>query len=53
MPYMKEKWLLATEGTWEDIKPKITTALESGFDCIVVRDEDVNRVKELGGIRAA
>ncbi|MCJ7444027.1 MAG: 3-dehydroquinate synthase II [Methanotrichaceae archaeon] len=50
---MKEKWLLATEGTWEDIKPKITTALESGFDCIVVKNEDVNRVKELGGIRVA
>jgi 3-dehydroquinate synthase II len=53
MPYMKEKWLLASEGAWEDIKPKITTALESGFDCIVVKEEDVFRVRELGGIRVA
>jgi len=50
---MKEKWLLASEGAWEDIKSKITTALESGFNCIVVKEEDVLRVRELGGIRVA
>jgi len=50
---MKEKWLIASEGPWEEVKPKITTALESGFDCVVVAAEHVYRVKELGGIRVA
>jgi 3-dehydroquinate synthase II len=50
---MKEKWLLADIGSWNDIKPRITTALESGFDCVVVDSEHVGRVKELGGIKTA
>ncbi len=50
---MKEKWLLASEGPWDEIKPKITTALESGFDCVVVAAEHAYRVRELGGIRIA
>jgi 3-dehydroquinate synthase II len=50
---MKEKWLLADVGSWNDIKPRITTALESGFDCVVVDSEHIQRVKELGGIKTA
>ena len=50
---MKEKWLLADVGSWNDIKPRITTALESGFDCVVVDSEHVKRVKELGNIKTA
>lgn len=50
---MKEKWLMANVGSWNDIKPRITTALESGFDCVVVNCEHAGRVKELGGIRVA
>ncbi len=50
---MKEKWLLASEGSWEEIKPRITTALESGFDCVVVAPENIARVKELGNIKVA
>jgi 3-dehydroquinate synthase II len=50
---MKEKWLLAREGSWEEVKPRITTALESGFDCAVVNREHVDRVHELGKIKTA
>lgn len=49
---MKEKWLMAI-GAWEEIKPRITTALESGFDCVVVDRENIDRVRELGGIEVA
>ncbi len=38
---MKEKWLMANIGSWNDIKSRITTALESGFDCVVVDSENV------------
>jgi 3-dehydroquinate synthase II len=49
---MKEKWLMAL-GPWEEIKPRITTALESGFDCVIVERENIDRVRELGGIKVA
>ncbi len=49
---MKEKWLLAS-GSWEEIKPRITTALESGFDCVLVDNENIDRVRELGKIKVA
>ncbi|MBN1323535.1 MAG: 3-dehydroquinate synthase II [Methanotrichaceae archaeon] len=50
---MKEKWLMACDGSWEEIKPLITTALESGFDCVVVDRSHVDLVRELGEIRVA
>ena len=49
---MKEKWLMA-KGSWEEIKPQVTTALESGFDCVIVDRENIDRVRELGKIRVA
>jgi len=49
---MKEKWLMA-EGSWQEIKPMITTALESGFDCVLVDRENIERVRELGKIKVA
>jgi 3-dehydroquinate synthase II len=49
---MKEKWLMA-QGPWEEIKPRITTALESGFDCVLVDRENIERVRELGKIKLA
>lgn len=49
---MKEKWLMAL-GSWDEIKPRITTALESGFDCVLVDKENIDRVRELGKIRVA
>jgi 3-dehydroquinate synthase II len=49
---MKEKWLMAL-GAWEEIKPSITTALESGFDCVLVDNDNIERVRELGKIKVA
>ena len=49
---MKEKWLMAS-GAWQKIKPMITTALESGFDCVVVDKENIDFVRELGAIKVA
>ncbi len=49
---MKEKWLMA-EGSWQEIKTRITTALESGFDCVLVDRENIERVRELGKIKVA
>ncbi len=49
---MKEKWLIA-KGSWQEIKPRITTALESGFDCVLVDRENIERVRELGKIKVA
>ena len=50
--HMKEKWLMAL-GAWEEIKPRITTALESGFDCVLVDRDNIERVRELGKIKVA
>ncbi len=50
---MKEKWLMALAPDWDDIKPLITTALESGFDFVVTSREHVDLVRELGSIRIA
>ena len=52
MFFMKEKWLMAL-GACEEIKPRITTSLESGFDCVLVDRENIERVRELGKIRVA
>ena len=41
---MKEKWLMA-QGLWEEIKPRITTALESGFDCVLEDRKNIERVQ--------
>ncbi|NJD75526.1 MAG: 3-dehydroquinate synthase II [Candidatus Methanoperedens sp.] len=51
----KEKtvWIKADSGAWEENKPRITTGLESGADCIILNTEDVHKVRELGNIRIA
>lgn len=41
------------QGAWDQIKPRITTALESGFDCVLVDRENIDRVRELGKILVA
>jgi len=41
------------QGAWEQVKPSITTALESGFDCVLVDRENIDRVRELGKIAVA
>ncbi|MCW3141443.1 MAG: 3-dehydroquinate synthase II [Methanophagales archaeon] len=54
---MKEKeiWIKADDdvGTWEERKSRITTGLESGVDGVLVEDEDVAKVRELGRIKIA
>ncbi len=51
----KEIWIKADAdvGTWEEQKSRITTGLESGADGVVVDEEDVAKVRELGRIKIA
>ena len=51
----KEKavWIKADQGTWAENKPRVTTGLESGADCIVVNAEDMQKVRALGNVRIA
>ncbi|HLB70207.1 MAG TPA: 3-dehydroquinate synthase II [Candidatus Methanoperedens sp.] len=49
----KEVWIKADGSTWEENKPRITTGLESGADCILLDQKDIQKVKELGNIRTA
>ena len=51
----KEIWIKADAdvGTWEDKKSRITTGLESGADGVLVEEDDVAKVKELGRIKIA
>ncbi|MGM0605440.1 MAG: 3-dehydroquinate synthase II [Halobacteriota archaeon] len=48
-------WLKADDsvGPWERRKRRITTAIESGVDWILVDEADVARVKELGDVNVA
>jgi 3-dehydroquinate synthase class II len=47
---MKSVWIKADEGPWEERKPIITFALESGADCVLVSEADIDAVKQLGTI---
>ncbi|XGI83775.1 3-dehydroquinate synthase II [Halorutilales archaeon Cl-col2-1] len=49
----KEVWYKADEGDWDDRLPLITAAIESGVDYILVDDEDVEKVRELGETKVA
>jgi 3-dehydroquinate synthase II len=49
----KTVWIKADTGAWDDRKRKITTGLESGVDFVLVNEEDIARVKELGTIKVA
>ncbi len=48
-------WLKADDdvGDWEDRKRRITAGLEAGVDWVLVDEEDVERVRELGDIQVA
>jgi 3-dehydroquinate synthase II len=50
---MKSVWIKADAGPWEERKPIITFSLESGADCVLVSETDVDAVKQLGGIQVA
>jgi 3-dehydroquinate synthase II len=49
----KTLWIKADAGAWEDRKLKITTGLESGADFVLVNEDDVGKVRELGNINVA
>ncbi|MEF8937019.1 MAG: 3-dehydroquinate synthase II [Halovenus sp.] len=48
-------WLKADDevGSWEDRKRRITAGLEAGVDWVLVDEEDVDRVRELGAVNIA
>ncbi|MXV60830.1 3-dehydroquinate synthase II [Natronorubrum sp. JWXQ-INN-674] len=48
-------WVKAddTVGDWDDRRARITTALEAGADWVLVDEDDVSRVRELGDINVA
>lgn len=49
----KAVWIKADGGNWDENKPLVTTGLESGADCVLLKAEDVAKAKELGNIRVA
>lgn len=49
----KTVWIKADDGTWDENKPRITTALESGADCVVLNFEDIQSARNLGNIKIA
>ncbi len=48
-------WVKADDavGDWDDRRARITAALESGADWVLVDEDDVERVRELGDINVA
>ncbi len=49
----KTLWIKADTGDWDDRKQRITTGLESGVDFILVNEDDIVLVRELGSIKVA
>ncbi|MBI4363069.1 MAG: 3-dehydroquinate synthase II [Euryarchaeota archaeon] len=50
---VKSVWVKADKGSWDERKARITAALELGADAVLVNEEDVRKVRELGKIRVA
>ena len=53
MKSIKSLWIKADEGSWESRKFRITSGLESGAEWVLVNEEDVDKVRELGDIKIA
>ena len=52
----REIWVKADRSVspdWERLKARVTASLESGVDVILVDEEDVAKVRELGRINVA
>lgn len=49
----KKVWIKADSEAWEENKPRITTALESGADAVLLGAGHVEKVRELGKIKIA
>jgi 3-dehydroquinate synthase II len=50
---MKGVWYKADEGDWDDRLPLITAAIESGVDYVLVNEDEVGKVRELGDVGVA
>ncbi len=50
---MKQLWIKADTGIWENDKKRIITALESGYDFALVNESEIGNVRELGKIKIA
>ena len=50
---MKEVWYKVDEGDWDDRLPLITAAIESGVDHVLVNEDEVGKVRELGDVGVA
>lgn len=46
-------WVKADRGPWEERKQRIIAAIETGADAVLVNEEDVRKVRELGKITVA
>lgn len=51
--HAKTVWISAAGTDFEDVKPRITTGLESGADYILTNAEFVEQVRQLGSIKVA
>jgi len=49
----KQVWYKADEGDWDDRLPRITAAIEGGVDYVLVDEEEVSKVRELGDVGVA
>lgn len=50
---MKNVWIKATEGSWEQKRNEITAAMESGADFVLADAADLSEIKQLGKIKTA
>lgn len=49
----KSFWLAADSGDWREIKGKVTDAIESGVDVILVSPQNIENVRSLGDVTIA
>ncbi|MDL2261485.1 3-dehydroquinate synthase II [Methanimicrococcus sp. OttesenSCG-928-J09] len=50
---MKNVWIKATEGSWDQKRNAITAAMESGADFVLADAADLPEIKQLGKIKTA
>ncbi|MFC1786914.1 3-dehydroquinate synthase II, partial [Halobacteriota archaeon] len=49
----KSIWIKADQSSWKIRKKSVTDGLECGVDTILVDEDDVHKVRELGNIKIA
>lgn len=50
---MKNVWIKATEGSWDQKRNAVTAAMESGADFVLADAADLSEIKQLGKIKTA